>query len=64
MAKKLNLEAWGETEAFSFADINKPWGAGGECFYIDPLGHEEDPVGGNRRKAGQKILYFNQIVFG
>ena len=44
MAKKLNLEAWGETEALSFADIDKPWGAGGECFYIDALGHEEDLV--------------------
>ncbi len=42
MAKKLNLQAGAETEAFSVADIDKPWGAGGECFHIDALGHEED----------------------
>ena len=44
MAKKFNLQAGTEAEAFSFADIDKPWGAGGECFYIDALGHEEDLV--------------------
>ena len=64
MAKKLNLQAGTEAEALSFADIDKPWGAGGECFNIDALGHEEDLVGGNRWKAGQEILDFNQIVFG
>ena len=44
MAKKLNLEAGAEAEALSFADIDKPWGAGGERFHIDALGHEEDLV--------------------
>jgi hypothetical protein len=44
MTKKLNLQSRAEAEAFSFADIDKPWGAGGECFYIDPLRHEEDLV--------------------
>ena len=44
MTKKFNLQAGTEAEAFSFADIDKPWGAGGECFYIDALGHEEDLV--------------------
>ena len=44
MAKKLNLQSRAEAETFSFADIDKPWGAGGECFYIDPLRHEEDLV--------------------
>jgi len=38
------MEPWAETKPFSFADIDKPWGAGGECFYIDSLGHEEDLV--------------------
>ena len=44
MAKKFNLQAGAEAEALSFADIDKPWGAGGECFYIDALGHKEDLV--------------------
>jgi hypothetical protein len=44
MAKKLNLQAGTEAEAFAFADFDKPWGAGGECFHIDALGHEEDLV--------------------
>jgi hypothetical protein len=42
MAKKFNLQAGAEAEAFSFADIDKPWGAGSERFHIDALGHEED----------------------
>ena len=44
MAKKLNLQAGTEAEAFAFADFDKPCGAGGERFYIDALGHEEDLV--------------------
>ena len=44
MAKKLNLQAGTEAEAFAFTDFDKPWGAGGECFHIDALGHEEDLV--------------------
>ena len=64
MTKELDVETGAEAEALSFADIDKPWGAGGECFYIDALGHEEDPVGGNRWKAGYEILNFDQIVFG
>jgi hypothetical protein len=42
MTKKLNLQAGTEAEAFAFADFDKPCGAGGECFYIDALRHEED----------------------
>ena len=64
MTEKFNVQAGTETEALSFADIDKPWGAGGERFYIDALGHEEDIVGGNRWKEGQEILNFDQIVFG
>ena len=44
MAKKLDLQAGTEAEALSFANFDKPWGAGGECFHIDALGHEEDLV--------------------
>jgi hypothetical protein len=44
MTKKLNLQTGAEAEAFSFADIDKPWGAGSERFHIDALGHEEDLV--------------------
>ena len=64
MPEKFNLEAWTKPETLAFADIDKPWGAGGECFNIDALGHEENPIGGERRKEGQEILDFNQIVFG
>jgi len=38
------VETGTEAKAFSFAEIDKPWGAGGERFYIDALGHEEDLV--------------------
>jgi hypothetical protein len=38
------VESRAEAEAFAFADLDKPWGAGGECFHIDALGHEEDLV--------------------
>jgi hypothetical protein len=44
MAKKLNLQAWAEAEAFAFTDFDKPWGSGGEGFAIDAFGHEEDLV--------------------
>ena len=44
MAEELYVQAGAEAKAFSFAEIDKPWGAGGECFYIDALGHEEDLV--------------------
>jgi hypothetical protein len=39
MAKKLNLQAGTEAEALSFANFDKPWGAGGECFHIGSFGH-------------------------
>ena len=64
MPEKLNLQSRAETKPFSFADLDKPWGAGGECFYIDAFGHKEDLVGWDRRKARQEILDFSQIVFG
>ena len=63
MAKKLNLQSRAETKTFSFTEFDKPWGAGGECFYINALGHEEDSVGGDWGKTGQEILDFGQIVF-
>ena len=44
VAKKLDLQSGTEAEALSFADINKPRGAGGEGFNIDALGHEKDLV--------------------
>ena len=64
MAKKLDLQAGTEAKAFSFADIDKPRGAGGESFTIDAFGHEKDPVGGNGWKVGQETLDFDQIVLG
>jgi hypothetical protein len=44
VTKKLDVQTGTEAEAFSLADFDKPWGAGGECFHIDALGHEEDLV--------------------
>ena len=44
MAKKFNLQAGAEAEALAFTDFNKPRRAGGECFHIGALGHEEDLV--------------------
>ena len=64
MAKKLNLQAGTEAEALSFADIDKPWGAGSERFHIDALGHEEELVRGDRGQAGEEVFDFGQIVFG
>ena len=64
MPEKLNLQSRAETKPFSFADLDKPWGTGGQRFYIDAFGHEEDSVGEDRGKAGQEILDFGQIVFG
>ena len=58
------METGAEAKAFAFADFDKPWGSGGESFAIDAFGHEKDPVGGNRWKAGQEIFDFGEIVFG
>ena len=44
MTKEFYVESRAEAEALSFADIDKPWGAGGDRFHIDALGHEEDLV--------------------
>ena len=44
VTEEIYVQAGTEAEAFSFADFDKPWGAGGERFYIDALGHEEDLV--------------------
>jgi len=52
MAKKLNLQAGTKAEAFSFADIDKPWGAGSERFHIDALW----PVGFAVSKSLEKRL--------
>jgi hypothetical protein len=44
VAEEFDLQSRAEAEAFSLADFDKPSGAGGECFHIDALGHEEDLV--------------------
>lgn len=44
VTEEIYVQAGAVSEALSFADIDKPLGAGGERFYIDPLGHEEDLV--------------------
>ena len=44
VTEELYMQTGTEAEALSFADIDKPWGAGGERFYIGALGHEEDLV--------------------
>ena len=63
MAEELYVQAGAEAKAFSFAEIDKPWGAGGECFYIDALGHEEDLVERDRGQAGEEVFDFGQVVF-
>ena len=64
MSEKLNLQSRAKTKTFSFTDLDKPWGAGGQRFYIDAFGHEEDSVGGDSGNVRQEILDFGQIVFG
>lgn len=64
MTEELYVQAGTEAKAFAFTDIDKPRRAGGEGFAIDAFGHEKDPVGGNRWKAGQEIFDFGEIVFG
>ncbi|NBQ56556.1 MAG: hypothetical protein EBU36_07980 [Verrucomicrobia bacterium] len=44
VTEEIYVQAGTEAEAFSLADFDQPWGAGGECFHIDALGHEEDLV--------------------
>ena len=44
VTKKLDVQTGTEAEAFAFADLDKPWGAGGEGLGIDALWHEEDLV--------------------
>ena len=63
MAEELCVQTGTEAKAFAFADIDEPWGSGGESFTIDAFGHEKDPVVGNRWKVGQETLDFAQIVF-
>ncbi len=44
MPEELYVQAGAEAKAFSFADIDKPWGSRGESFTIDAFGHEKDPI--------------------
>jgi len=44
VTKEFYVESRAEAEAFSFADIDKPWGAGSERFHLDGVGDEEDLV--------------------
>jgi len=64
MAKKFNLQAGTEAEAFLFADTDKPWGSEGECFYIDAFGHEKNSIHGDFGKFQDERFNFDQIVFG
>jgi hypothetical protein len=64
VTKEFYLESRTKAEALSFADIDKPWGAGSERFHIDPLGHEEDLGQGARGHAGEEVFDFGEIVFG
>ena len=64
MAEELYVQAGTEAEALSFADFDKPWGAGSERFTVDAFGHEEDLVERDRGQAGEEVFDFGQIVFG
>jgi hypothetical protein len=63
VAEEFDMESRAETEAFSFTNLDKPWGAGGQCLCVDTLGHEKDPVEGNRWKAGEEDFNFCQVLF-
>ena len=39
VTEEIYVQAGAEAEALSFADLDKPWGAGGERFYVDAFGH-------------------------
>ena len=39
VTKELYVQAGAEAEALSFADIDKPWGAGGKGLSVDAFGH-------------------------
>ena len=52
VTEEFDMEAGTEAKAFAFTDFDKPWGSGGKNYTIDAFGHEKDPVGGNRWKAG------------
>jgi len=52
VTEELYVQTGTEAKALSFADIDKPWGAGGEGLSVDTFRHEKDPVGGNRWKEG------------
>ena len=64
MTEEFDVETGAEAEAFSFANLDKPWRPGSERFYIDSLGHEEDLVERDRGQAGEEVFDFGQIVFG
>ena len=64
MAKKFNLQAGTEAEAFEFADIDKPWGAGGEGLSVDTFRHEKNSIHADLGKFQEKRFDFDQIVFG
>ncbi len=44
VTEEIYVQAGAEAKAFSFADIDKPWGSRGESFTIDAFGHEKDPI--------------------
>jgi hypothetical protein len=47
VTEELYVQTGTEAEAFAFADIDKPWGSGGECFCIGAFGHEKNSIHGD-----------------
>ena len=64
MAKKLYLQTGTEAKAFSFADIDKRWGSGGEGLSVDTFGHEKNSIYRDFGEFQQERFNFDQIVFG
>ncbi len=64
MTEKLYVQAGTEAKAFSFADIDKPWGSGGEGLSVDTFRHEKNSIQGDFGKFQEKRFDFGQIVFG
>lgn len=62
--EELYVQTGTETEAFEFADIDKPRRAGGDGLSVDTFRHEENAIGGDLGEFQQERFNFDQIVFG
>jgi len=64
VTEELYVQTGTEAKAFSFADIDKPWGSGGEGLSVDTFGHEKNSIHGDFGKFQDERFDFDQILFG